>query len=123
MNYLSSQEILFVHYRLTEEMDGAQGVTNIGILKKITLYLKNNDVFPDKYSKAAALFFAITKRKPFLDLNIPSALLLTKIFLFLNGIIFHIENPQIKEFIKNELPKASVELIKKMITDNSTILD
>ena len=122
MNYLSSQEILFSHYRLIEEMDGAQGITNLGILKKIAVYLKNNDVFPDKYSKAAALFFAIAKKRPFLDLNNQSALLLTKIFLAINEITFHIEHEEIAEFTKNKLSKATIEDIKKIIIDNSTNL-
>ena len=122
MNYLSSQEILFIHYRLIEEMNGAQGIANIGILKKIALYLKNNDVFPDKFSKAAALFFAIAKKKPFLDLNTQSALLLTKIFLAINGVVFHIENKEIAEFVKNKLSKKTVDDIKKTIIDNSTNL-
>jgi prophage maintenance system killer protein len=120
MNYLSSQEILFSHYRLTEEIDGTQGITNVGILKKIAIYIKNNDVFPDKFSKSSALFFAIAKKKPFLDLNTQSALLLTKLFLAINDVVFHIENKEIREFVKNKLSKASVEDIKKIIIDNST---
>ena len=112
--------MLFIHYRTIEELDGAQGIQDLPILKKLATYLHNNDVFPDRFSKASALLFGIAKKKPFLDLNKESALLLTKIFLSLNGENLNIEGSALTDFIKKELSKATVEEIKKVIIHNST---
>uniref|UniRef100_A0A7C4M0W9 Fic family protein n=1 Tax=candidate division CPR3 bacterium TaxID=2268181 RepID=A0A7C4M0W9_UNCC3 len=123
MNYLSPQELLFIHYRLTEEMNGIQGIQNLSILKKLAKYVHNNEIFPDKFSKASALLFGIAKKKPFRDLNKQSAALITKIFLSLNKATLHLESQALSEFLKDKLEKATIEEIKKAIVDNSTNLE
>ena len=123
MNYLSTQEMLYIHYRIVEEMEGAQGIQNLSILKKLAHYVHNNDIFPDKFSKASALLFGIAKKKPFLDLNKQSALLLIKIFLSINGATLNIDDPSLISFIKKDLPKATIEEINKVITHRSTVSD
>ncbi len=117
MTYLSSQEILYMHSRIVNELGGRQGIENTNTLKRAVSYIHNNDVFPDRFKKAGALFFAIAKKKPFSDLNIPTATTATIIFLQINKYDLNIEG--IKEFIEDVLPDANVEDIAKWLQENS----
>jgi prophage maintenance system killer protein len=119
MTYLSSTEILYIHNRLVDEMNATHGIESVPVLKKVTKYIHNNEMFPDRFSKAAALFFAIGKKKPFKDINIATALFVTKVFLDLNKTDFEIERPEIQDFIRNGLPRTTLEEIKSIIIQNS----
>jgi prophage maintenance system killer protein len=119
MIYLSPAEILYVHNRLIDEMGATHGVESIPVLKRTIKYIRNNESFPDKFSKAAALFFAIAKKKPFTSNNLATALFSTKLFLDLNKTDFEMERPEFQDFIMNCLPRATLEEIKNMLILNS----
>jgi len=119
MNYLSPQEILYIHNQVINELGGTHGVSNAIVLKKLMKYMRNNDIFHDKNAKAAALFFGISKRKPFIDRNIETATTAVNIFLGLNGSGFEIDTAAFRNFIKYELPTAKVEEIQRFIAQNS----
>ncbi|HRY59938.1 MAG TPA: Fic family protein [Patescibacteria group bacterium] len=119
MNYLSPQEVLYIHNQIIDELHGTHGVSNSLVLKKLMNYIRNNDIFRDKNAKAAALFFGISKRRPFIEKNIETAITATNIFLGINGSGFEIDTPTFRNFIKYELPHAKVEDIQKFITQNS----
>jgi len=117
MNYLSSQEILYIHNRVVDEIKGKHGARDINILKKAISYIQDNGVFPDIFSKAGALFFAIAKKKPFNDLNTQTALATTKTLLKLNKYDLDIKN--LEKFIKNNLSSAKVKDITEWLKKNS----
>lgn len=119
MNYLSPQEVLYIHNQLINELEGTHGVSNAEVLKKLMKYIRNNDIFRDKNAKAAALFFGISKRKPFTDKNLQTAIAATNIFLGINGSGFEIDTAGFRNFIKYDLPTAKVEEIQKFISENS----
>lgn len=119
MVYLSPTEILYIHNRLVDEMGAIHGVESVPTLKKAIKYIRNNESFPDKFSKAAALFFAIAKKKPFKSNNIATALLSTKLFLDINNTCFEIERLEIQDFIKTGLSRTTLEEIKSILTLNS----
>jgi len=122
MQYLSGQEILYIHSRVVEELGGRHGIRDVLTLKKAASYIQNNDVFPDKFTKAGALFFALSKKKPFIELNIPTALAVTKTFLYLNKQGLEISKPAIEEFIRLNLKTAKVEDIACWLQENSKSL-
>lgn len=119
MTYLSPAEILYVHNRLVDEMNTIHGVENVPILKRTLKYLHNNEAFPDKFSKAAALFFAIAKKKPFKSNNLVTALFTTKLFLDINKTDFELERMEVSDFVKNCLHRATLEEIKNILIQNS----
>jgi len=121
MTYLSPTEILYIHNRLIDEANAVHGVESVSILKKTINYLHNNEVFPDKFAKAAALFFAIAKKKPFKSGNLATALFSTKIFLDLNKTDFEMERVEVQDFVKNYLARATVEEIKTILIQNSRV--
>ena len=119
MNYLSPAEILYIHSRLTTTLGANHGVRDVKLLKKAINYVHNNEIFPDKYSKTAALLFTIARKKPFIDSNAPTAFMAVQIFLQNNGINFDISNPEVSAFNKIFLPTAKLEEIKNFISQNS----
>lgn len=119
MNYLSPQEMLFIHFQVTEEMEGIQGIKDLSIIKKLAKYVRNDDVFPDIFSKASALLFGIAKKRPFLDLNGATALMIIKVFLSLNQKNINIGSEEFIDFLNKELSSANIDKIKKIIIQNS----
>jgi len=119
MNYLSTEEILYIHNRIVEEFDGKHGVVEPRTLKKAIKYIRNNEVFPDLESKTAALLFAIGKKKPFLSLNKKTAIAATYLFLENNKKTWDIESEIVTNFFKNQFDNAKLEEIKTLV-GNST---
>jgi len=120
MNYLSSEEVLYIHYRLVDEIGGKHGTADIKLLNKAIKYIHNSEVFPDKFTKAAAIFFAVSKKKPFVENNLITALTATKLFLEINKVDFQATEPEVLHFIKKELSKAKIEDIKEILEQNSS---
>jgi death-on-curing protein len=63
MNYLTPQQVLFLHSRLINEIGGSHGVRDIGLLESAVNRPKATyggvDLYPDVCSKAAALMLSI----------------------------------------------------------------
>jgi len=119
MNYLSPEEILYIHNRIIDELDGKHGSNDIMILKKLEKYIHNTEIFPDKFSKAAALFFGIAKKKPFNNKNTETAIATMKIFLQLNKTDIDVSSKEFQDFVRYEFPKAKVEDIRKFLVQDS----
>lgn len=120
MRYLSAPEILYIHYRLVEELGGVHGVANPNNIKRMVHYSHNNEMFIDKFSKAGALLFAIARKKPFNSLNIQTGLMVANMFLKNNGQNFDPADPEIATFIKIFLPKAKLEEVNNFIKAKSS---
>lgn len=119
MKYLSPQEILYIHNRIIEEVGGSHGAKDILVLKKLIKYTHNAEIFPDKLSKAAALFFGIAKKKPFSDKNLETGVIALEIFLSLNKYTLDISKPAFQRFVNQELSEAKVEDIRRFLIENS----
>ena len=107
MKYLSAEQILFIHARLIDETGGAHGVRDIGLLQSAAARPQatfgGNELYPDIFSKAAALMESLAKNHPFLDGNKRTAATSTGIFLGING--FRLEASQ-KELVRFALDMA-----------------
>lgn len=115
MNYLSTEEILYIHNRIVDEMGGKHGMENPKTLKKAVKYIHNNDVFPDIGSKAAALLFAIGRKKPFSDLNKKTAIAVAYLFLENNQKKLDLSQENIIKFFQDYFEKAKLEEIRGFI--------
>jgi len=89
MDYLNSQQILFIHYRLIETTGGSHGIRDLGALQAAAARpratFEGDDLYPDLISKAAALMESVIKNHPFIDGNKRTAITATGIFLQRNG--------------------------------------
>lgn len=89
MDYLTPQQVLFIHYRLIEATGGSHGVRDLGALQAAVARPKatfeGDDLYPDLFAKAAALMESIIKNHPFVDGNKRTAITAAGIFLQRNG--------------------------------------
>lgn len=59
MNYLTPEQVLFIHYRLIEETGGRHGIRDLSMLQSALARpmatFDRKDLYPDLFSKAASL--------------------------------------------------------------------
>ena len=93
MRYLSLREILELHDKIIEISGGARGIRDMRALESAInqprLTFNRTDLYPDIFTKAAALCFFLIMDHPFVDGNKRIGHAAMEIFLILNG--FEIE--------------------------------
>lgn len=89
MDYLTPQQILFIHYRLMETTGGSPGIRDLSALQAAAARpratFEGDDLYPDLFAKAAALMETLIKNHPFVDGNKRTAITAAGIFLRRNG--------------------------------------
>ncbi|WP_243375157.1 type II toxin-antitoxin system death-on-curing family toxin [Geotalea sp. SG265] len=89
INYLTAQQILFIHYRLIETTGGSHGVRDLGLLQAAAARpqatFDGGDLYPDIFAKAAALMESIIKNHPFVDGNKRTGITTAGLLLQFNG--------------------------------------
>ena len=73
MNYLTPEQVLFIHSRLVGETGGSHGVRDLGLLESAVARPKatfdGKELYPDLFTKAAALMNSLINNHPFVDGN------------------------------------------------------
>jgi death-on-curing protein len=89
VRYLSPAEILYLHHRLTKSTGGAHALRDIGMLLAAVERPKagfgGKEIYPDLFTKAAALLESLCRNHPFLDGNKRVAYAGTGLFLAENN--------------------------------------
>lgn len=89
MNYLYPNQILYLHKRLVQVSGGSPGVRDQGLLESAVYRPQasfgGSDLYPDVFSKAAALGHSIVKNHPFVDGNKRTGFEAMRLFLRING--------------------------------------
>lgn len=125
MIYLTAERILFLHSRLISETRGSHGVHDIGLLlaavARPQATFEKQDLYPNLFSKAAALMESFVKNHPFVDGNKRTGIGAAAMFLALNGFHIAATNEQIVTFTI-EVAKGNLSLaeIIKWLEAHST---
>ncbi|MEK6679244.1 MAG: type II toxin-antitoxin system death-on-curing family toxin [Nitrospirota bacterium] len=102
MNYLTPEQALFMHYRLIEETGGSHGLRDIGLLQSAIARpmaaFGGDDLYPDIFTKAAALMHSLIKNHRFIDGNKRTAITSSSIFLLRNGFQITASNKELQQF-------------------------
>ena len=89
MKYLGAEQVLFIHARIITETGGAHGLRDLGLLQSAVARPRatfdGRDLYPDIFSKAAALMASLAKNHAFVDGNKRTAVAATGLFLAVNG--------------------------------------
>jgi len=89
MDFLTPQQLLFIHFRLIETTGGSHGVRDLGALQAAAARpqatFEGVDLYVDPFAKAAALMESIIKNHPFVDGNKRTAITAAGLFLRRNG--------------------------------------
>jgi death-on-curing protein len=89
MNYLTPEQVLFIHSRLVAKTGGGHGVRDLGLLESAVGRPKatfgGKELYPDLFLKAAALMESLINNHPFLDGNKRTGVTAAGLFLRING--------------------------------------
>jgi death-on-curing protein len=123
-NYLTAEQVLFVHYRLLSETGGEHGVRDIGLLESAIARPRatfdRQELYTDIFEKAAALMESLTNDHPFVDGNKRTGIACTVLFLKQNGISFSAKNPELEKFtLRVACSKISLSEIAKWLKNHS----
>src|SRR3989344_2950024 len=91
IKYPTLDEVVAIHFRVTEKTGGSQGVRDWDLLASALgrpqATFGGQDLYPDIFLKAAALVQSLSSNHPFVDGNKRTALTTLEYLLHLNGIL------------------------------------
>lgn len=100
--YLTPEQVLFLHSRLIAETGGGHGLRDLGMLLSALGRpqgtFDGKDLYPDLFSKAAALIDSLVRNHPFVDGNKRTAITSAALFLRMNGYRLKVENEEMVRF-------------------------
>ena len=112
IKYPTLDEVVAIHFRVTEKTGGSQGVRDWDLLASALgrpqATFGGQDLYPDIFLKAAALVQSLSSNHPFVDGNKRTALTTLEYFLHLNGINLKVSQREKVDFTlwaENEKPK------------------
>ena len=118
IQYLSPEQVLFLHSRLISETGGAHGVRDLSMLLSALgrpqAAFADQDLYPDLFTKTAALMDSLVRNHPFVDGNKRTAITAAGIFLRINLYQLNAKNWDIVHFT---LACAQSQLSLTEITD------
>lgn len=101
-NYLSPQQVLFIHARLITETGGEGGVRDLGLLESAVARPRATfdavDLYPTPFDKAAALMESLILNHPFVDGNERVSITAASLFLLRNGFRLVVDNVELEQF-------------------------
>ena len=110
IQHLSLDEVLAIHERLVEQFGGPTGVRDLGLLESALARpqatLGGRDLYPDLWTKAAALMHSTIQNHPFVDGNERTALAATGVYLGLNGYMLSASNDETLHFVRRVVSGA-----------------
>jgi death-on-curing protein len=100
--YLTAQEVLFIHARLIDSLGGEHGLRDVDALAAAVTrpqaMVKGNELYPDLYVKAAALMEDLVLNPPFRDGNRRTNIAAAALFLRGNGQRLTATNDELEHF-------------------------
>lgn len=100
--YLTPEQILFIHSRLITETGGDHGIRELGLLLSALGRLQGTfdgkDLYPDIFLKTGALMDSLVRNHPFVDGNKRTAIAAAALFLRMNGYRLVVENNEMVQF-------------------------
>lgn len=102
MNFLTPEQILFLHARLISETGGSQGIRDLGLLVSAVGHpqatFEGSELYPDIFTKAAALMHSLIQNHPFVDRNKRTGIAAASIFLQVNRLRLTATNQDVETF-------------------------
>ena len=124
MKYLSINQILVTHNEIIEQVGGSKGIRDIGLLESAVARpqatFAGEDLYPDIFSKAAALGHSAILNHPFVDGNKRTGYIAMRLFLNLNGYDLKASIEERYKFVMEIVQKTKdEESIAKWLKNNS----
>ncbi|MBC8508685.1 MAG: type II toxin-antitoxin system death-on-curing family toxin [Chloroflexi bacterium] len=101
--YLTAEQVLFIHARMIDETGGEHGIRDLGLVQaaiaRPQATFDGEELYPDLFTKAAALMESLVNNHAFLDGNKRTGIAAVALFLQINGVTLDANNPQFVAFI------------------------
>lgn len=124
MKIITIRQVLILHELQIEKYGGLSGIRDTGMLQSAIgrpfATFGGNDLYPDIFSKTAALIQSIIKNHPFLDANKRSAFVSAITLFEMNGCRFFASDNEVINYmlgVANE--NLTVDQISKWIKEHS----
>lgn len=118
MEYLTEQQVLYIHARLIAETGGEHGVRDLGALQAAVARpqatFDREDLYAGLFAKVAALFEPLILNHPFVDGNKRTAVTAAALFLLRNGLRLDCPPTELEAF---SLAAASGDLSAREMAD------
>lgn len=113
IRYLTTEQVLFIHARLIDETGGSHGLRDLGLLESAVMRPRatfgGSDLYPDLFSKAAALLHSIIRNHAFVDGNKRTGIVATGIFLLQNQYRLVADQDELEAFTLSVVTVSSDE--------------
>lgn len=124
MNYLSPQQVLFIHARLIAETGGETGLRDVALLVSVVARLQatfdGQELYPGLFEKAAALLDSLVNNHPFIDGDKRTGITSAGLFLRINGLHLVCAQAELEAFtlqVATEHP--SIEMLSEWLRAHS----
>lgn len=101
-HYLTAEQVLFIHNRLIHETGGEHGVRDLSMLLsalgRLQATFEGKDLYPDLFTKTAALMDSLVRNHPFVDGNKRTAIASAALFLWINRFRLEVSNAEMVRF-------------------------
>lgn len=124
MRYLDADEVILIHERILDRFGGAGGLRDWGLLDSAVNRLRatfaGKDLYPDIFTRAAALGHSLILNHPFVDGNKRTAWEAMRTFIEENRYLLQAEHDEIIELmLKIEDKSLGVKHIALWFKDHS----
>lgn len=128
ISYLTVPQILFLHARLIDETGGSHGLRDLGMLEAASARpqatFDEQELYPDLFSKAAALMDSLINNHPFVDGNKRTAITAAALFLRQNGYRLTITNAELEAFtLRVASSRVDVGEVATWLQAHSIVID
>ncbi|HEX7542557.1 MAG TPA: type II toxin-antitoxin system death-on-curing family toxin [Patescibacteria group bacterium] len=122
--YITLDIVLAIHDDMVDKYGGSHGIRDLGLIQSAIARPQSSfggdDLYPNVFDKAAALFHSLMFNHPFIDGNKRTTIVSTARFLSLNGFELDVSQEDFVAFLLLVANKhLSIEKISKWIENHS----
>jgi death-on-curing protein len=124
-DYLTVEQVLFIHMRLVAETGGSPGVRDLDLLASAVgrpqASFGGQDLYPTVFDKAGALLDSLVRNHPFVDGNKRVGIAAAGLFLLRNSVRLTASNAELEQFtLQVARSEASMEQMVAWLKRHST---
>ena len=128
IRYLTPEQVLFIHNRLIQSTGGESDLRDLSLmlsaLGRPQTTFDGLELYPDLYSKGAALLDSLIRNHPFLDGNKRTAIAAVGLFLIKNGFLLEVSQEEMVKFtIACAQSQVGLEEIAEWFKKNTRLLE
>lgn len=124
MKYLSVKDLIYINEVVVKAGGGSVGVRDLGLIdsaaNRSRATFGGEDLYPDLFTKAAAMFHSLAFNHAFLDGNKRTAVAAAAQLLYLNGLGLEAPEKELEDFVVQVVEEHfEIDVIADWLEENS----